>query len=334
MKAPGELWIVARCLGDVLDEVVFVGGMIRELLITDPAAGPARPTQDVDCIVDTVSWMDYVRLSERLRARGFAECRDEGAPICRWVVQKVRVDVMPIDPAVLGFSNVWYPSAVEHATRVEGPDGPIRIVNAVHFCATKIEAFLERGEGDFFHHDMEDLIAVVDARAELVTEIGQAPTDVRDFIAEQIGDWLSNEKFVDALAGNLAGDPASQARQPILLARLRQIAALARAETGVATAVSPQAPAPALKASASAWGGPGLGAPAAIRGQVLFRSSNLRAAEYDLSAHVLTIDFRSGTAYAYGAVPQNVYDGLVRAASHGKYFNQWIKNRYRYRRLR
>jgi hypothetical protein len=28
VKAPGELWAVARCLGDILDEVVFIGGMI------------------------------------------------------------------------------------------------------------------------------------------------------------------------------------------------------------------------------------------------------------------------------------------------------------------
>src|SRR5437868_63242 len=94
VKAPGELWLVARSLGDALDEVVFVGGMIRELLITDPAAGPARPTQDVDCIVDAKSYADYLQLCDRLRARGFAECTDEGAPICRWTVHDVRVDMM------------------------------------------------------------------------------------------------------------------------------------------------------------------------------------------------------------------------------------------------
>lgn len=73
VKAPPELWIVARSFGDILPEVVFVGGMIRELLITDPAAGPARATLDVECIVNT-SYADYARLSERLRAQGFAEC--------------------------------------------------------------------------------------------------------------------------------------------------------------------------------------------------------------------------------------------------------------------
>jgi predicted nucleotidyltransferase len=76
MKAPIELWTVASCFGDLIDEVVFVGGMIRELLITDPAASAARPTQDVDCIVNAVSWVDYARLSEQLRSQGFVECTE------------------------------------------------------------------------------------------------------------------------------------------------------------------------------------------------------------------------------------------------------------------
>ncbi len=158
MKAPGELWTVARCLGETAGQVVFVGGMIRELLITDPAAGPARPTQDVDCVVGTSTLVEYHQLGEQLRQRGFSECTDEHAPICRWVVEDVRVDVMPVDPVVFGFSNVWYPSGIEHAMEVEGPNGAIRTFDAVHFCATKIEAFLARGQNDLYHHDLEDFI--------------------------------------------------------------------------------------------------------------------------------------------------------------------------------
>ncbi len=82
MKAPEELWTVARRLDDLLEDVVFVGGMVRELLITDPAAGPARPTVDVDCIID-VSRAGHVAFARRLRALGFREDSSEGAPICR-----------------------------------------------------------------------------------------------------------------------------------------------------------------------------------------------------------------------------------------------------------
>jgi hypothetical protein len=45
------LGLGAAALGDLADEVVFVGGARVTLWITDPAAPPPRPTQDVDVIV-------------------------------------------------------------------------------------------------------------------------------------------------------------------------------------------------------------------------------------------------------------------------------------------
>lgn len=222
MKAPKELGLVAERLGDIADEVVFVGGMIRDLLITDPAAGPARPTDDVDCIVD-VSRAQYYFLTEKLRERGFREDTDEDAPLCRWIVDGIRVDVMPVNPEVLGFSNVWYASGMKHAVQVSG-EPHIRIVDAAHFCATKIEAFLERGAGDYYHHDIEDLVAVIIDRACIVQEIAAAPDDVREFIAENVARFLSVERFIDALPGHLMPDEASQARLPLLTKRLEAIA--------------------------------------------------------------------------------------------------------------
>jgi len=326
-------------LGDILDEVVFVGGMIRELLITDPAAATARPTQDVDCVVNTASLVDYVQLSGRLRSRGFAECRDEGAPICRWLVQGIRVDLMPIDPGVLGFSNIWYPSTVDHCIVVSGPTGSIRIADAVHFCATKIEAFLGRGDDDFAHHDLEDFIAVVDARPELVDEIELAPEDIRDFIAEQIAEWLKDERFLESLSWHLQGDEASQARRPLLLAKLQRIASLHHIETSTASTaptsvpplITPTTFVPLGHAPTAGTISAGPGLPAA---KLFLRSSNLRAAAYDHATKTLTIEFRNGRAYTYREVPQNIYAGLVSAGSHGRYFNQWIRRRYRSQRIR
>jgi hypothetical protein len=41
---------VADRLGPTREELVFVGGMVRSLLITDPGAPPARPTDDIDVV--------------------------------------------------------------------------------------------------------------------------------------------------------------------------------------------------------------------------------------------------------------------------------------------
>lgn len=42
----------------------------------------------------------------------------------------------------------------------------------------------------------------------------------------------------------------------------------------------------------------------------------------------LHIRFHSGGLYRYTNVPQSVYNGLMSAASHGKYFHAYIKGRY------
>jgi hypothetical protein len=99
---------VAHRLGDLREDVVFLGGAVLGLLITDPAASEARPTKDVDLIVDIASRAEYADLETKLRAAGFLNDRSQGAPVCRWLAGDVKVDVMPTDPALLGFGNRWY----------------------------------------------------------------------------------------------------------------------------------------------------------------------------------------------------------------------------------
>jgi predicted nucleotidyltransferase len=135
---------------------------------------------------------------------------------------------MPLDAKILGFSNLWYKPALDSAVVHElEPDLPVRVVTGVYFCATKLEAFAGRGNNDYqSSHDLEDLMAVVDGRAELVQEIRAAAEDVRAYIAAEIGKILGIRKFLDALPGYLLPDEVSQARLSILLERLKKIASL------------------------------------------------------------------------------------------------------------
>jgi predicted nucleotidyltransferase len=220
---------VAVRLGPLREEVAFVGGMIRSLLITDPGAPPARPTDDVDIVAAISSRTEYYALAARLRALGFQEDHRDKAPLCRWTVDGLTVDIMPDHENVLGFSNRWYPSARETAPWHAIGDGAtdrIRVVDAPHFIATKLAAFRGRGDGDFYHHDMEDIVAVVDGRAELAGELIAAPADVRAFIASEVHALMSDEAFREALPGHLPGDKASQARLPMIEERLDRIAGL------------------------------------------------------------------------------------------------------------
>ncbi|MBI5083448.1 MAG: hypothetical protein HZB13_02475, partial [Acidobacteria bacterium] len=148
---------VARRLGPLLPELVFVGGCATGLLMTDPASAPVRMTRDVDVIAEVASYVGYSRLGERLRAAGFHEDVSEDAPLCRWVAGAIRLDVMPVSGVVLGFTNRWYKQAVRDAQEVRlAEDLIIRVVTCPLFLATKFEAFLTRGKGDLYaSHDLE-----------------------------------------------------------------------------------------------------------------------------------------------------------------------------------
>ena len=215
---------VVRLLAPVLDELVFVGGCTTGLFITDPAASGIRPTKDVDAIVDVTSYSNYAALADRLRAIGLIEDTTEGAPLCRWRSGVLIVDVMPTDATVLGFSNRWYPDAIDTATTIDVAGHRIRIVTPALFIATKLEAFHGRGGEDVVaSHDLEDIIAVVDGRPEIVSEVAAASSGVRDYIAAEIRALLDNRDFIEALSGFLLPDAASQSRRALLEERLRAV---------------------------------------------------------------------------------------------------------------
>lgn len=218
---------VVHLLAPLLDELVFVGGCMTGLFITDPAAGGIRPTRDVDAIVDVTSYAEYTALAERLRKLGLHEDTTPGAPLCRWRQRNLIVDVMPVNEHVLGFSNRWYPAAIETAQTLEVAGHAVRVVTPALFMATKLEAFHGRGHGDVVaSHDLEDIIAVVDGRQELASEVAAAPTDVRDYVTSELRALLEDRDFMEALGGFLLPDPASQERRGLLEQRLRSLAVL------------------------------------------------------------------------------------------------------------
>lgn len=215
---------VAR-LGPLTDEMVFLGGCATGLLLTDPAAPPIRVTQDVDVVTEAASLDDYQRLSKRLRARGFKEDQRSDAPVCRWVAEGLVLDVMPTNPAIPGFGNVWYQSAIDHAAIVQLSKGQqIRMVTAPCFLATKLAAFDGRGEGDYLmSHDIEDIVSVLDGRPETVGEVQAADEALRAHLGARFTALLSDSDFRAALPGHLPSDSVSQARVSLVLSRMTAI---------------------------------------------------------------------------------------------------------------
>lgn len=56
------------------------------------------------------------------------------------------------------------------------------------------------------------------------------------------------------------------------------------------------------------------------------QSEALRSVGYDAESRTLEIEFASGLVYQYFDVPEDVYEGLMAAPSHGEYFGRHIRD--------
>ena len=190
---------VAKALGDLVDEVVFVGGCTTALLVDNAAANFVRRTEDVDIIVDIMSRSALTLFGDKLRKRGFNEDMEGDAILCRWVIPyltgKLQVDIMPTDPNLLGFSNRWYRDAIQYAQPYNLTTSlTIQLVNPTYFLATKFEAFHGRGEGDYFSHDLEDIIYLLEHRSGLAIELMDSNSDVKNYLSSEARGLLNDNE--------------------------------------------------------------------------------------------------------------------------------------------
>lgn len=221
------LELAAEHLGDLLPEVVFVGGATVELWITDDAAPEFRPTDDIDVIVEITTRRDYYRFEARVRKAGFENDQDSGV-ICRFRQPEsgLLLDVMPTEASILGFENRWQAEAFPHAVEVELPSGQaIRAIPPAYLLATKLEAFRTRGKEDFYgSRDFGDVVVMVDGREELPHELAEAPDPLRDYVAGQFAELSRHPVFDSGLEGALPSGPETQERvNLVILPRIAEI---------------------------------------------------------------------------------------------------------------
>jgi hypothetical protein len=217
---------IAAALGELRDELVLVGGCAASLPIDAPTASPSRGTYVVDPIAVVAALGDYYKLETRFSQLGFTRELSADAPICRWRLGDIAVDLMPTDEAVLGFSNRWYAEAAATAMRADLPSGTrINLISAPAFLATKLEAFHTRGNSDLLSsHDFEDIVNVVEGRQSIVEEVGASGAALREYLAEQFAVIVAGPDFMNALPGLVAYDELHGRR---VLAVAKRLSAMA-----------------------------------------------------------------------------------------------------------
>jgi hypothetical protein len=225
------LELAVEHLGDLLKEVVFVGGATVELWITDPAAPEFRPTDDIDVIVEISSKRAYYSFEKKLKKNDFDNDQASGM-ICRFKRDDspLLLDVMPTDASILGFNNRWQAESFPHAVDVALPSGStIKAIPPPYLLATKLEAFGTRGKGDLYgSRDFGDVVVLVDGRDELVDEVRQAPDALRVYVAGQLDRLSRHPNFDSGVEGALPASPESPERvEQVIRPRLDDLIALA-----------------------------------------------------------------------------------------------------------
>lgn len=221
-----KLEFIARKLGELKNEVVFLGGSTTALFITDPNVPDIRNTIDVDCIVDVLSKTDYYKLEKLLRSLGFKQNVHGDTVICRWYYDEAILDIMPTNDGILNFGNRWYSGAVKNAIAYQLCDDlNINIVTAPYFIATKMEAFHGRGNNDFLaSHDLEDIITIIDGRAELKVEIDNSDKILKEYIRGKLLDMLNEDRFLTAIPGHLNYGNLTTERTLKIINRIKDMA--------------------------------------------------------------------------------------------------------------
>ncbi len=216
---------VAQSLDDLCDRFVFVGGTLLELLVTDPAVSGFRPTKDVDLVVEAVTYGAYAAVEQLLSDRGFSHVVGRDAPMFRWRIGGVTVDVMPTNEHILGFGSRWYSEIVQAPdTFLLSSGRKIHVASPAQFLATKLDAFHTRGNGDArVSFDMEDIIAVLDGRPGIDHEVRAATPPIRAFLTEEFSALDSDLDFQDAIQGYLSVSPDPVRRREALLGRVAAI---------------------------------------------------------------------------------------------------------------
>jgi len=209
-------------LGSLADELLFVGGATIGLYVTELQVREPRATEDVDTVCEATTYIELSRFADRMRSIGFNEDMSSNV-ICRWTKGDLVVDLMPVDESALGFRNRWYRTALDDPWRITLANGQqIRIPKPALALACKLDAFADRGKGDFFgSKDFEDIVVLVDGRESLANEVAAAHEAVREYVAQAVVDWMRIPDFPSAVSAHLPPDAASQARTLLVLERMR-----------------------------------------------------------------------------------------------------------------
>jgi len=215
--------VVAHGLGELLPEVVFIGGAVTELYASvGMEVEEARPTDDVDCVIHITGRWKFAEFERKLRQHKFENDREK---IMRWHYAGIIVDVMPDDEKILGFSNPWYAPGIERATDYALTDTlSIRIFTLPYFLASKFTALFDRGMKDLrLSKDLEDIVFCFYYNSDVVQQIQTADSPVRTYLRNSVARILAEPVIEEAIYATLPGGEVDEENVRLIMERMKDV---------------------------------------------------------------------------------------------------------------
>jgi len=194
---------VARALGELLSQVVFVGGAVVSQYIDDPAADDVRPTKDVDLTFEILSVSALEDLRNELTRRGFTQTHEDEV-VCRFRLKDHKVDVMSTEAIGWVPANRWFAPGFARAISKKLEDISIKLLPFPYFLASKFEAFKARGSADArTSHDFEDIVYLLNYTSNFDELILDSQSDVQEFLIQNLSQICESPKLQEAVKSNL-----------------------------------------------------------------------------------------------------------------------------------
>ncbi len=194
---------VAVALGELNNDVVYVGGAMVSLYIDDSAAEDVRPTKDIDITLEIANVGELEKLRKALENKGFIQSAEDDV-ICRFGLEDIKVDVMSTIEVGWAPANPWFESGFENSVTIEIENVEIRILTLPYFLATKFAAFEGRGGSDpRMSHDFEDIAYLLNYTSNFREQILDSEPEVQQYLKEQFAAIREKANMQEAIIANL-----------------------------------------------------------------------------------------------------------------------------------
>ncbi|WP_373517166.1 nucleotidyl transferase AbiEii/AbiGii toxin family protein [Pricia sp.] len=194
---------IALTLGELNNDVIYVGGATVSLYINDPAADDVRPTRDIDISLQILSIPQLEEIRELLVDKGFKQSADLGV-ICRFKLDDILIDVMSTKAVGWAPANQWFADGFDQRETVLIDEIQIQIMPLPYFLASKFSAFTDRGGSDpRYSKDFEDITYILNNRMDWHEVLINSEANVKEFLARRLQKINDSSMLQEAMRGNL-----------------------------------------------------------------------------------------------------------------------------------